>query len=113
MLQRLAKRFGELHDPVNFVYHYPGYAPVKVSSHDPVQEKFVIQLAERAWEVKLKVDSSTFKLVLSDMVAQQDDQVGYRHKAMHLAREHGDAIVRACSEFCELNLLISLPTVTQ
>jgi hypothetical protein len=112
MSPRSAKRFGEFHDPVNFVYHYPGYAPVKVTSHDPLLENFVILLADRAWEVKLKVDASTFKLVLADMVAQQNDHLGYRQKAMHLAREHGDAIVRACSEFCEMNLLTSLPTLS-
>jgi hypothetical protein len=110
---RLPHRFGESHDPANFVYHYLGCVPVEVSCHDPEVEVFVVQLADRVWDVEFKVDSATFKPVIASMVAHQDDQGEYDQEAAQVTQQHGTAIVRACSEFCEVNLLISpQPTVT-
>jgi hypothetical protein len=112
VLQRLPNRFGASHDPANFIYHYPGCAPVEVGSRDPTDEVFVIQLADRVWDVKFKVDSATFKPVIAAMVAHQDDRGDHDQEAARMVQEHGATIVRACSEFCELNLLISLQLTT-
>ena len=110
MPKPMAHRFGESHDPANFVYHYPGCAPVEVGSHDPTEEVFVVQLAERVWDIKFKVDAATFKPVIAAMVANGNALGEHDQEAMNMAHRHGDAIIRACSEFCELNLLVSPPT---
>jgi hypothetical protein len=107
MPRRLPHRFGKSHDPANFVYHYSGCMPVEVGSRDPTNEVFVIQLADRVWDVKFTVDSDTFKPVIAAMAGHQDAEGEHKEEAKQMARRHGVAIVRACSEFCELNLLIS------
>jgi len=112
MPQRLPKRFGESHDPANFIYHYPGCAPVEVGSHDATEEVFVIQLEDVVWDVKFRVDAATFTPVIAAMVAHQDDQGEHDQEAAQMAHEHGATIVRACSEFCEVNLLLPLPDTT-
>jgi hypothetical protein len=83
--------------------------PVEDGSRDPTTEVFVIQLADRVWDVKFKVQSVTFKPVIAAMVAHEDEQGEHNEAAAQVALRHGPAIVRACSEFCELNLLISPP----
>lgn len=109
MAKRSTLRFGASHDPANFVYHYPDCAPVEIGSYEPTEEVFVIQLAERVWDVKFKVDPATFKAVIAAMVANGADLGEHDQEAMRMADRHGDAIIRACSEFCELNLLVSPP----
>jgi len=103
----MRKRHGDTHDPAHFIYHYLGCAPVEVISHDSAEDAFVVDVAGLRWDVALAVDPSTFKTVIAAMVAKADQIEGSKqgHLGNLIVRAHGAAVLQACREFCEVNLL--------
>ena len=99
-------RFGQAHDPAHFVYHYLGCTPVQVISHDSAADTFVVEVASHRWDIKFKVNPATFETPIA-AAAINSNQKNDR-SAARMAEMHGAAVLRACSEFCEVNLLHSM-----